>query len=74
MAREGAATVPAHMLYDIVRKLPDGAQLEIEQGPDVGRISVFAGKSRFSLQALPPEDFPDLASGELANTFSLRRR
>ena len=34
-------------------------------------ISVFAGKSRFSLQALPPEDFPDLASGELANTFSL---
>ena len=40
VSREGAATVPAHMLYDIVRKLPDGAQLELEQGPDSGRISI----------------------------------
>ena len=71
VGKEGSATVPAHMLYDIVRKLPEGAQLELDQGPDAGRISVFAGKSRFALQALPPEDFPDLASGDLANTFSL---
>lgn len=71
VSREGAATVPAHMLYDIVRKLPDGAQLELEQGPDSGRISIHAGRSRFALQALPPEDFPDLSSGEFGNTFSL---
>ena len=38
-AREGAATVPAHMLYDIVRKLPDGAQLQLDQGPDSSRVS-----------------------------------
>ncbi len=63
--QDGAATVPAHMLYDIVRKLPDGAQLELDQGPDSGRVSIFAGRSRFALQALPPEDFPDLAAGEL---------
>jgi DNA polymerase III subunit beta len=71
VSREGAATVPAHMLYEIVRKLPDGAQLELDQGPDSGRISIFAGRSRFALQALPPEDFPDLASGEMGNAFSL---
>jgi len=71
VAREGAATVPAHMLYDIVRKLPEGAQLELDQGPDQGRVNIFAGKSRFALQALPPEDFPDLASGDMANRFSL---
>ncbi len=71
VARDGATTVPAHMLYDIVRKLPDGAQLEIEQGPDQGRISIFAGRSRFALQALPPEDFPDLAAGELSNRFAV---
>ena len=71
VSRDGAATVPAHMLYDIVRKLPDGAQLELEQGPDSGRISIHAGRSRFALQALPPEDFPDLSSGEFSNTFSL---
>jgi hypothetical protein len=54
VTRAGATTVPAHMLYDIVRKLPDGAQLELEQSSDQGRISIFAGKSRFALQALPP--------------------
>ncbi|MFN0194832.1 MAG: DNA polymerase III subunit beta [Aestuariivirga sp.] len=71
VGRDGATTVPAHMLYDIVRKLPDGAQLELDQGADQGRVGVFAGRSRFSLQALPPEDFPDLASGDFGNTFSL---
>jgi DNA polymerase-3 subunit beta len=71
ISQEGAATVPAHMLYDIVRKLPDGAQLELEQGPDRGRVSIIAGRSRFALQALPPEDFPDLAAGELGNRFNL---
>jgi DNA polymerase-3 subunit beta len=71
VARDGATTVPAHMLHDIVRKLPDGAQLELDQGPDRGRIGVFAGRSRFALQALPPEDFPDLAAGELGNRFAL---
>ncbi|MBC8036318.1 MAG: DNA polymerase III subunit beta, partial [Rhizobiales bacterium] len=71
VARDGATTVPAHMLYDIVRKLPDGAQLELEQGPDQGRISISSGRSRFALQALPPEDFPDLAAGELSNRFAI---
>jgi DNA polymerase-3 subunit beta len=71
VTRAGATTVPAHMLYDIVRKLPDGAQLELEQSSDQGRISIFAGKSRFALQALPPEDFPDLAAGDQGHKFSL---
>jgi DNA polymerase III subunit beta len=71
VTRKGAVTVPAHMLYDIVRKLPDGAQLELEQAQDQARVMVFAGKSRFMLQALPPEDFPDLTQGEMSNNFSL---
>jgi DNA polymerase-3 subunit beta len=71
VTQEGAATVPAHMLYDIVRKLPDGAQLELDQGPDRGRVTIVSGRSRFALQALPPEDFPDLAAGEPANRFAL---
>ena len=70
VAKSGAATVPAHMLYDIVRKLPDGAQLELDQA-DQNRVNVFAGRSRFSLQSLPPEDFPDLATGDFPNRFAL---
>ena len=71
VAQEGAATVPAHMLYDIVRKLPDGAQLELNQAGDKGRVAIVASRSRFALQSLPPEDFPDLSSGEFGNIFSL---
>ena len=69
--RGGGTTVPAHMLYDIVRKLPDGAQLEIEQGPDEQRLSVKCGRSQFSLQSLPSEDFPDISAGELDHKFAL---
>ena len=71
VATPGSSTVPAHMLYDIVRKLPDGAQLELDQGTDTGRVNVFTGRSRFSLQALPPEDFPDIATGEFPNRFTM---
>src|SRR5262245_9370591 len=71
VGQDGAVTVAAHMLYDIVRKLPDGAQLELDQGPDTGRVAIKAGRSRFALQALPPEDFPDLNAGELSNRFTL---
>ncbi len=71
VTQAGSTTAPAHMMYDIVRKLPDGAQLEIEQGPDEGRLMVYAGKSQFSLQALPAEDFPDLTAGEMTHRFSI---
>jgi DNA polymerase-3 subunit beta len=71
VAQDGATTAPAHMIYDIVRKLPDGAQLELETSSGSDRLSIFAGRSRFQLQALPPEDFPDLAAGELSNTFTI---
>jgi DNA polymerase-3 subunit beta len=52
-------------------EVPDGAQLEIETGAGTDRLSIFAGRSRFALQALPPEDFPDLAAGELSNSFTI---
>lgn len=71
VAKEGATTVPAHMIYDIVRKLPDGAQLELEQDSANGRLALVTGRSRFSLQSLPPQDFPDLSAGELTHTFTM---
>lgn len=71
VTQPGATTAPAHMMHDIVRKLPDGAQLAIEQTSDSGRIAILAGRSRFSLQALPAEEFPDLTAGEFTNAFTL---
>jgi DNA polymerase-3 subunit beta len=68
---DGAITVPAHMLHDIVRKLPDGAQVELLRDAERERVSLTSGQSRFALQTLPAEDFPDLAAGEMSHEFSL---
>ena len=67
----GATTVPAHMIYDIVRKLPEGAQIVLEGSGDRAVLSLRAGRSRFTLQTLPESDFPDLAAGEMTHSFKL---
>ena len=67
----GATTVPAHMFYEIVRKLPEGAQIVIEGSGDRAVLALRAGRSRFTLQTLPESDFPDLAAGEMTHSFKL---
>ncbi len=67
----GSTTVPAHVIYDIVRKLPEGAQVSLETAGDGGQMQIRSGRSRFMLQALPESDFPDLAAGELPHRFAL---
>jgi DNA polymerase-3 subunit beta len=67
----GSTTVPAYMIYDIVRKLPDGAQVSLEMTADMGQMQIRSGRSRFMLQALPESDFPDLAAGDLPHRFTL---
>jgi len=68
-----AITVGARKLVDILRALPDGADLTLQ--PQDKRLLVKAGKSRFTLQTLPAEDFPRLAkpAGEAAK-FSLSQK
>src|SRR5262249_13868848 len=70
-SQTGAVTVPAHVLHDIVRKLPDGAEVEIKRDAEKERLTIASGQSRFALQTLAPEDFPDLAAGEFGHTFEI---
>jgi DNA polymerase-3 subunit beta len=67
----GSTTVPAHMFYEIVRKLPEGAQVVLEGSGDRAVLALRAGRSRFTLQTLPESDFPDLAAGEMTHKFTL---
>src|ERR1700758_4792271 len=67
----GSTTVPAHMFYEIVRKLPEGSQVVLESSCDRAVLSIRAGRSRFTLQTLPESDFPDLAPGEMTHKFTL---
>ena len=65
----GATTISAHTLFDIVRKLPEGSQVELSAAE--GRITVNAGRAKFTLSTLPRDDFPMIAEGELPTTFEL---
>src|SRR5262247_4247189 len=67
----GSTTVPAHMFYEIVRKLPEGTQVLLEASGDRAVLAIRAGRSRFTLQTLPESDFPDLAAGDMTHSFKL---
>ncbi|MGY0505828.1 DNA polymerase III subunit beta [Luteimonas sp. e5] len=54
----GETTIPARKFFDIVRALPDGSKVSVSQGGD--KITVQAGRSRFSLASLPANDFPSI--------------
>ena len=65
----GATTVSAHTLFDIVRKLPEGSQVEIAVAGD--KMSIAAGRARFNLATLPRDDFPMIAESDLPTKFQL---
>ncbi|MCX7313306.1 MAG: DNA polymerase III subunit beta [Alphaproteobacteria bacterium] len=71
VAPAGSTTVPAHMFYEIVRKLPEGSQVVLESSSDRAVLAVRAGRSCFTLQTLPESDFPDLAAGDMTHKFTL---
>ena len=57
-AQDGEVTIPARKLFDIVRALPDGSKVTVSQSGD--KITVQAGRSRFTLSSLPANDFPSI--------------
>ncbi|SMF66594.1 DNA polymerase III subunit beta [Allosphingosinicella indica] len=69
VAQPGATTISAHTLFDIVRKLPEGSQVELTAAE--GKMQINAGRARFNLSTLPRDDFPVIAEGELPTHFEL---
>ena len=65
----GAVTVAAHTLFDIARKLQEGAQVSLAASD--GKMQVVAARSRFNLSTLPRDDFPIIAEGDLPTQFEL---
>ena len=73
ISQTGATTAPAHMLYDIVRKLSDGAEVELNFPDDKGLLSITSGRSHFSLSTIGVEDFPVISGDELPINFNMQR-
>ncbi|MGB0134711.1 DNA polymerase III subunit beta [Dokdonella sp.] len=66
---EGEVTIPARKLFDICRALPDGAKVKVEQNGE--RVSVSAGRSRFTLATLPASEFPVVDNIEVVERVTL---
>ena len=71
VARNGATTAPAAVLYEIVRKLPDGAEIELDHPGGDAPLGLRAGRYATSLNVLPVEDFPSMTAGDLPHQFRL---
>ena len=69
--RNGATTAPAATIYDIVRKLPDGAEVELDHPGGDAQLALRAGRFATSLLVLPVEDFPSMTAGQLPHRFHL---
>lgn len=61
-----ALTVGARKLQDILRSLPEDAEVNLSF--EDKRLQLKAGRSRFNLQTLPAEDFPRMAQAEAGQT------
>ena len=72
--RAGGTTVSALLLHEIVRKLPDGALVQVEEDGGQGRLNVRAGRSHFQLTTLTREDFPVMASQDYAAEFTVEAK
>jgi DNA polymerase-3 subunit beta len=71
VSQEGETTAPALLLYDIVRKLPEGSQIRIETPGDCKTLILQSGRSRFQLGCLDVADFPLMTSSEMTSQFTL---
>lgn len=67
----GSTTAPAHTLHDIIRKLPDGSDVELELNAEGSQMVVKAGRSQFKLSCLPVGDFPEIGTGDLGTSFAI---
>ncbi len=65
----GRTTVQAHLLFDVIRKMPDGSQITMEVAN--GRMTITAGRARFQLPTLPDDQFPELNAGDMPCSFSI---
>ncbi len=67
-----STTLPARKLLDIVKALPD--QAEITLASEDGRIRITSGKSRFTLGSLQASDFPRIEDIQPHSQFSLPQK
>lgn len=71
--KTGKLTAPARKLHDILRGLPEGAEISFEAA-DESRMTVRSGKSRFALATLSADEFPSLGGVQAETQLTLTHK
>ena len=71
VTRQGTTTAPAATLYEIVRKLPETAKVELDHPGGDAQLTLRAGRFDAKLAVLPKDDFPSMTEGKLPHRFAL---
>lgn len=71
IGHEGAVTAPASTLFDVIRKLPAGADVELELNPENRQLAIRSGRSNFALPTLPATDFQTMVADQDATEFEI---
>ena len=66
---DGEITVPGRKLFDICRSLPEKVVVQVSLEGD--KVTVKAGRSRFSLSSLPAGDFPTIDEINVQQTIDV---
>ncbi len=68
---QGKATVSAHLLFDIIRKLPDGTEIELKSNDDGSLLHLQSGRSSYNFACLPVAEFPFMTTEDLPYTLKI---
>lgn len=68
-AEDGETTIPARKLFEIVRALPDGSKVTLSLSGE--KVTLQAGRSRFTLATLPANDFPSVDEVETTDRVNV---
>lgn len=66
----GKITIPVHLLYDILRKLPEESEIKIKQANEQ-QLIISSGKAKFTLSTLSADSFPTLSGANLTTKFEM---
>ena len=69
IVNSGEISVPAITFFEIVKRLPSGADVILSMGDEDTELILKCGRSKFNLSTLKTEDFPILSDKDLSTNF-----
>lgn len=72
VSKEGIITIPAHTLFEIVRKIPNNTEIEFTlSSKESSLMYIRANSSEFNLPTLSADEFPSFEEAKISHEFKI---